>query len=144
MTTTKTTTTTISNHNRTQFDPAFYNIYDDDSEIYKDVGKLFNVFHFMNGGDHKLILVMYLKLSLNKNYFNFKTNLFLDYGQFTLSSVNNNNNRLKPQTQHQSQPQPQIQNQPQQDTYRIAAPLPQPTQRYQANTYVPEYNLKVL
>lgn len=69
-----------------------------------------------------------------------------DYGQFTLSSVNNNNNRLKPQPQPhlqlQSQPQSQlqIQPQPQQDTFR--APLSQQTQRYQANTYVPEYNLK--
>jgi len=63
-------------------------------------------------------------------------NNFIDYGQFTLSSVNNNNNRLKPQLQHQHQPLPQ------QDTFRVAAPLPQPTQRYQANTYVPEYNLK--
>jgi hypothetical protein len=68
--------------------------------------------------------------------------IFLDYGQFTLSSVNNNNNnnnnnRLKSQTQ------PQTQSQPQQDTFRVAAPLQQPTQRYQANTYMPEYNLKV-
>ena len=70
--------------------------------------------------------------------------MFIDYGQFTLSSVNNNNNRLKPQHQPQlqSQPQIQLQSQPQQDTYRVAAPLQQPTQRYQANTYVPEYNLK--
>lgn len=68
----------------------------------------------------------------------------IDYGQFTLSSVNNNNNRLKPQSHPQLQSQPQsqlqIQPQPQQDTFR--APLPQQTQRYQANTYVPEYNLK--
>lgn len=90
-------TTSTSNRNNTQYDPAFYNIYDDDSEIYKDV----------------------------------------DYGQFTLSSVNNNNNRLKPQPQHPHQPLSQ------QDTFRVAAPLPQPTQRYQANTYVPEYNLKI-
>ncbi|XP_015365485.1 PREDICTED: uncharacterized protein LOC107162875 isoform X2 [Diuraphis noxia] len=104
MTTTKTTTST-SSHNGTQYDPAFYSIYDDDSEIYKDV----------------------------------------DYGQFTLSSVNNNNNRLKPQHQPQlqSQPQLQLQSQPQQDTFRVPAPLQQPTQRYQANTYVPEYNLKI-
>ncbi|XP_025419158.1 uncharacterized protein LOC112689592 isoform X1 [Sipha flava] len=101
VTTVKTTTST-SNRNGTQYDPAFYSIYDDDSEIYKDV----------------------------------------DYGQFTLSSVNNNNNnnnnnRLKSQTQ------PQTQSQPQQDTFRVAAPLQQPTQRYQANTYMPEYNLKI-
>ncbi|VVC35996.1 Hypothetical protein CINCED_3A022481 [Cinara cedri] len=101
VTTAKTTTT--SNRNGTQYDPAFYNIYDDDSEIYKDV----------------------------------------DYGQFTLSSVNNNNNRLKPQLQLQPQPQPQPQHKSQQDTFRIAAPVQQPTQRYQANTYVPEYNLKI-
>lgn len=43
VTTVKTTTST-SNHNGTQYDPAFYNIYDDDSEIYKDVGKLVNAF----------------------------------------------------------------------------------------------------
>jgi len=43
MTTAKTTTST-SNHNGTQYDPAFYSIYDDDSEIYKDVGELINVF----------------------------------------------------------------------------------------------------
>ncbi|CAH1736815.1 unnamed protein product [Aphis gossypii] len=105
--TTAKTTTSSSNRNETQYDPAFYSIYDDDSEIYKDV----------------------------------------DYGQFTLSSVNNNNNRLpaKPQHQPQIQPQPQLQlqSQPQQDTFRVAAPLQQPTQRYQANTYVPEYNLKI-
>lgn len=64
---------------------------------------------------------------------------FIDYGQFTLSSVNNNNNRLKTQPQPQPQHQPQIQ----QDAFRVAAPLQQPTQRYQANTFVPEYNLKV-
>lgn len=78
-------------------------------------------------------------------------NNFIDYGQFTLSSVNNNNNRLKPQSQPQPQLQlqlqpqikPQHQPQPQQDTFRVSAPLQQPTPRYQANTYVPEYNLKV-
>ncbi|XP_060853126.1 uncharacterized protein LOC132930987 isoform X1 [Rhopalosiphum padi] len=103
--TTAKTTTSTSNRNGTQYDPAFYSIYDDDSEIYKDV----------------------------------------DYGQFTLSSVNNNNNRLKPQHQPQLQPQPQLQlqSQPQQDTFRVPAPLQQPTPRYQANTYVPEYNLKI-
>jgi len=35
--------TSTSNHNGTQYDPAFYNIYDDDSEIYKDVGELIYV-----------------------------------------------------------------------------------------------------
>lgn len=38
--TTAKTITSTSNRNETQYDPAFYNIYDDDSEIYKDVGKL--------------------------------------------------------------------------------------------------------
>lgn len=80
---------------------------------------------------------------MKKYLYNYYINI-TDYGQFTLSSVNNNNNRLKPQPhlQLQSQPQPQlqIQSQPQQDTFRTS--LPQQTQRYQANTYVPEYNLK--
>lgn len=43
VTTVKTTTST-SNRNGSQYDPAFYNIYDDDSEIYKDVGKSFIAF----------------------------------------------------------------------------------------------------
>jgi len=43
--TTAKTTTSSSNRNETQYDPAFYSIYDDDSEIYKDVGKLLNVFY---------------------------------------------------------------------------------------------------
>jgi len=38
-TTTAKTTTSTSNRNGTQYDPAFYSIYDDDSEIYKDVGE---------------------------------------------------------------------------------------------------------
>lgn len=38
--TTAKTTTTTQNRNGTQYDPTFYNVYDDDSEIYKDVGKL--------------------------------------------------------------------------------------------------------
>ena len=42
MTTTKTITST-SNRNGTQYDPTFYSIYDDDSEIYKDVGELVHV-----------------------------------------------------------------------------------------------------
>jgi hypothetical protein len=41
--TTAKTTTSTSNRNGTQYDPAFYSIYDDDSEIYKDVGELFNI-----------------------------------------------------------------------------------------------------
>jgi len=84
-------------------------------------------------------------IEIKQNITFFTKIIFSDYGQFTLSSVNNNNNRLKsqPPHQHQSQPQPLLQHQPQQDTYRVTAPLPQPTQRYQANTYVPEYNLKV-
>ncbi|XP_050549099.1 uncharacterized protein LOC126910517 isoform X2 [Daktulosphaira vitifoliae] len=86
--TTARTTTTITVRNVSQpFDPTFYNVYDDDSDIYKDV----------------------------------------DYGQFTLSSVNNNNNRLKPQP----------------DPFRVSVPVSQATPRYQANTFVPEYNLKV-
>jgi len=43
--TTAKTITSTSNRNETQYDPAFYSIYDDDSEIYKDVGELFNVSH---------------------------------------------------------------------------------------------------
>lgn len=44
MTTAKTITST-NNRNGTQYDPAFYSNYDDDSEIYKDVGELVNVSH---------------------------------------------------------------------------------------------------
>ncbi|XP_050424602.1 uncharacterized protein LOC126835818 [Adelges cooleyi] len=87
VTTSKTTASTVTRNASQQYDPTFYNVYDDDSEVYKDV----------------------------------------DYGQFTLSSVNNNN-RLKPQP----------------DTFRVSVPIPpQPTPRYQANTFLPEYNLKI-
>lgn len=50
--TTAKTTTSTSNHNGTQYDPAFYNIYDDDSEIYKDVGKIMLIMIFL--GLHSL------------------------------------------------------------------------------------------
>lgn len=62
VTTVKTTTST-SNRNGTQYDPAYYNIYDDDSEIYKDVGKSVITF----GGFFKLMFVFQIITKIEKS-----------------------------------------------------------------------------